>query len=557
MKLKNLKIILWSAAIFLGFIQAWALRYDILGDIVDYLEMGEAYCRGDWKTALNGYYSPMYAWLLGFTMVILKPTPYWETVCVYFVNFIIYLFTLLCFEFFLKNLRASQKEYSVFSELILYTLGYTFFIFYSLTMISVSLTTPDMLVSAFVYLISGIILHTKNSNKNIVNFFFLGLVLALSYLTKAAMLAIGFVFLTVSLVIAKDTKKRLSYFLIAIISFSLVAGPFILALSKSKGYFTFGDVAKLNYAWFVNKLPENWDWQNSGKQIHPMKKIFNDPPVYELSSPFTKVTYPLAYDFSYWYEGVKLHFDLKEQLKVLSSSFTYYYHLVLLSQKDLILALLLLLLMSGRKWLCLKDISRYWFLLVPSIFAMLMYSLVVVEERYLGGFFVVLWTCLFLSVQIPKSSESKRFSSYIAVAVIIMLFIRLTAMTAHNIYLIYSDLIKGKDADKMWCIASTLTKMGLKPEDKVASITDELNQYWARLARVKIVAEIPPIIEDADNFWTKDDLIKSKVINAFANTGAKIIVTEKIPDYAIDYARRTHWEKIGTTEHYVYFLKDK
>ena len=54
-------------------------------------------------------------------------------------------------------------------------------------------------------------------------------------------------------------------------------------------------------------------------QYHPTRKIYDDPTMYEFGTPF-KVTYPPWYDPSYWYEGVKLTLDPREQLSVVAGN---------------------------------------------------------------------------------------------------------------------------------------------------------------------------------------------------------------------------------------------
>ena len=73
---QQLMAIFRVVAIVFGFAQVWAFRHgikDING--ISYLEMGEAYTRGDWGTAINGMWSPFYSWVLGAPMRILQPSP--------------------------------------------------------------------------------------------------------------------------------------------------------------------------------------------------------------------------------------------------------------------------------------------------------------------------------------------------------------------------------------------------------------------------------------------------------------------------------------------------
>src|SRR5215831_1446147 len=91
-KTRSWRIAFWFLAIGLGWLYAWAYRHNIRSlDGISYLEMGEAYLRGDWGMAVNGYWSPFYSWLLGLALLILQPTPYWEYSVFQLVNLVVYL----------------------------------------------------------------------------------------------------------------------------------------------------------------------------------------------------------------------------------------------------------------------------------------------------------------------------------------------------------------------------------------------------------------------------------------------------------------------------------
>ena len=107
--MRLLKACCWLIAIVLGGMQAWVGRHTMGPDGVSYLDIGEAYWRGDFQMAINAYWSPFYSWLLGFALTVLKPSPYWEFAVVHLVNFIIYLGALLCFEFLLRQLMRYRK----------------------------------------------------------------------------------------------------------------------------------------------------------------------------------------------------------------------------------------------------------------------------------------------------------------------------------------------------------------------------------------------------------------------------------------------------------------
>ena len=97
----------WCVVTLAGFVDTIYSRHAMQSDGISYLDMGDALVRGDWKMAINAYWSPLYPWLQGVALRLFKPSAYSEFTVVQFVNFLIYLFALGCFDFLL---RAATTE---------------------------------------------------------------------------------------------------------------------------------------------------------------------------------------------------------------------------------------------------------------------------------------------------------------------------------------------------------------------------------------------------------------------------------------------------------------
>src|SRR4051794_19321761 len=123
-------------------------------DGVAYLDMGDAMFRGDWALAANGYWGPMYAFLLGSANRIVKPSPVWEFPLVHLVNFLIFLFALAAFRFFLRELirfeetKAEEGTPGIFDRENLLLIGNTLFAVAAVGMVSLNVVSPDMLLMA-------------------------------------------------------------------------------------------------------------------------------------------------------------------------------------------------------------------------------------------------------------------------------------------------------------------------------------------------------------------------------------------------------------------------
>lgn len=94
--------------------------------------------------------------------------------------------------------------------------------------------------------------------------------------------------------------------------------------------------------------------------------------------------------------------------------------------------------------------------------------------------------------------------------------------------------------------------MGVQTGDKIAIINFSgfwiPRVYWARLARVQIVAELPN--RASTDFVAADQLLRAQVMNVFARTGSKVVVANNPPAHF----DTSGWQKIGATDYYVFAL---
>jgi len=562
-----LRVTFWLIAIALGALYAWDARHLMNGDGLSYLDMGDAYVHGHWNLTINTLWSPLYAWILGLALLVLNPSPYWEFSIVHLVNFAIYLCALGCFDFFLRELIRYHREqkavtdkdgFVTLPEWTWQMLGYILFLWSSLSLIGVSGVIPDMCVAALVYLASGILLRIRRQAAGWPAFVLLGLVLGFGYLAKAPMFLLAFVFLMVSMFSVGNLRRAAPRVLAAAAVFLLVGGPFIIALSKTKGRLTVGDSGKLNYIWHVNGIPSrHWQGGSSSGNTpeHPTRKISDIPAIYEFGNPVGG-TYPPWYDPSYWYEGVNPHFGLSEQMKALVVNARLYYQLLFsMANLGLIVGLLILLYTGRKKWR-MKYMAEHWSLLIPALVAMVMYLPVHMETRYIGAFVVLLWLGLFSSVRLPDDQRSIRILALVIIITVIPMANAIGLTPTHpKAYSAVRAILKREEAPAHihWQVAECLHRIGVQPGDKVAVIWPEYlhvspNPYWARLARVKVIADMP--IKDRSDSGLAGHEVESQTIEIFAKTGAKVIVAEKLPDYV----STTGWQRLGDTDFYAYLL---
>lgn len=93
----------WAFLLVTGLIQTWHMRHLVFSDGVSYLDIADHYVRGDWKNALNNYWSPLYPWVLALAFKSVKPSPYWQTAVLHAVNYIMFAAALGTLELFLAS----------------------------------------------------------------------------------------------------------------------------------------------------------------------------------------------------------------------------------------------------------------------------------------------------------------------------------------------------------------------------------------------------------------------------------------------------------------------
>ena len=214
-----LRIAFSGLVIFFGLVEFWINRDSTNTDGISYLDLGSAFARHDWSAAVNAYWSPLYPFLLGIALRLLKPAAYWEFTVAHLVNFLIFAGAAAAFQFFLSRFMlyrsariasADLVTWSVLPDWSVRALGYTLFLWSSLQLITIAVLSPDMTVELFVYLAAGIVLGMRAKGiARVRDFFLLGIVLGFGYLAKAPMLPMGMVFLAIALFSAGGVKKSI------------------------------------------------------------------------------------------------------------------------------------------------------------------------------------------------------------------------------------------------------------------------------------------------------------------------------------------------------------
>ena len=557
--LKKVHILFRILAIGAGVLHVYAAikSQSMNADGISYLDIGDAYFRADWVNAINPVWSPLYSWILGFANFVIRPSIQWEFSVVHLVNLIIYLLALGSFEFMWKRVRtyeASTESYAM-PDSWWWTLGYLLFIWISLGLIEIWSVTPDMLMAMFVFLAAGLIARMRGGEGSLSNFLSLGLVLGLGYLSKSFMFSAAVIFLAITWLVQKRAGRKL---ILAAGVFLLLSLPFVLLISEKKGKFTIGESGTVTYLRYVNGMPfPHWqgDPQRGIILTHPSRIVHQSPAVYEFGGPIGG-TYPISTDPSYWYEGMELRFDIASLLARLFASGLVYGELFFHQQGILVASIFAFYLMRQDGKYTLQEILKRWALVIPALIAFGLYSMVLVEGRYVGAFILLFWADILGNIRLPNVPANRvwlgALSSIAAFGLLanIILF-NLNGFIRFNSSW-QSDLsAAAAPAARSLAVARTLQELGVRQGDKVGVIGYAYDSFWARLSRVRIVAEM--LEADADPFWRGDEALRQSVLQAFANTGVDAVVAEYVPAYA----GLRNWHQVENSNYYIYVFRQQ
>lgn len=575
---RRIAIAAGAASLCIAVMQLWDQRDLFDPEGISYLDIADAWLRGDWRAALTGEWSPLYSWLLAAMMWLVNPSPQWEFTAVHVLNVLIFVAAFTSFSVFLRELLRVDIDHPDERPLPVWVwlaFGYALFSWGVVKLIPLYYPEPDLLVSALLYLLLAFLLRLRAGDISWRAAIAFGVLLAIGYFTKAVMFSMAFVFTAVALVLVRRSPKALVRIAAAFILFISLCTPYIAALSTVKGRLTFSDAGRLNYAWDINQVTLWIHWQGEnpghGTPLHPTRKINDDPPMYEFATPL-KATYPPWYDPSYWYEGVEVKLDLARQAEVFLDNTKHLLYFLINSPGPAtadakaagglawayertpgpLIALLvaMLLLQLGRRPI-LHDFWGSWFLWLPLAAGLGAYALLHLEGRLTVGFVVALWMVLFHWIARSATAEHRR--AFLAMLVTAALAVATTLLpgTVHAArhmarYLTDNapDAPFFQSGYTHWKIARSLYDAGLRADDPVGSVGYTYGAYWARMARLRVVAEIPQ--EAMESFRGLDAAGQARVLELFRKTGAKAVVADRPPPVPASGG----WQRIGDTQYY-------
>jgi Ca2+/Na+ antiporter len=517
-------------AAFVTFGYALYDHYQVDGDAVSYMDIGDLMRSHQWAGVINGYWNPLYPAALSIGHILFHPTRYTELHVYYLVNFGIFLLEMLAVVAFtdaliqLRELRETVTATTnalpfVLDRHTLRYLGIAILVISSQRELSMGKVRPDALLLAFLlFALAALLKHLATNHLRYAAL--MGLALGLAYLTKS--FAFVFTLLCIMALVAfrffwqrQSIARIVAAALLVFACFSIVAGPYIAALSKQKGRFDFGDSGNLNYVWFVSGTEKMHLQQDEPSLfgaaevhlIHPDKQLLKSPPIFSYKQlPYG--TYPDWFDASFFNEHIKPHMDPHLEIIVIGQCIMRILRYMCNHPEPWVL--LVLLFFAGARLHTRSRLHPGWrpssnaFWLAPVLIAiavLCIYAIVNVEDRYLSAAFLALLLPLFAAMRLSayQSSAIQSNATRTAASAAVLLLALLTiGESARMVGEMRRDLITikypgGWYDSNVYGAARALNDLGVGPGDTVACIGDMAcldTPYWARLAGVRILTEI-------------------------------------------------------------------
>lgn len=492
---------------------------------MSYLDMASETLKSGPHNLVNGHWSPLYPALISLMFLIFDPSPGLQFPVVHILNFLLFVAVLGCFTFFVRSWLATPEDSSVKErDKLRITIPFCFgiFLWFTMEFVTVSEVSPDLCMAGMVFLAAGYCCRISFHGSDWRSFAMLGAVLGLGYYTKSPLFVLGLTLLAILFIWPPPRSVNRGRVLLAAITFLIVTAPLVALISKQVGHPSIGETGRLNYEWQVNGMPLYTGWTGStddahGVPEHPPRILFDKPRTLEFAE-LVKGTYPLWYDPAYWYAGAKIRFNLNEQLAVLKTTFGAYYQLCIMTPG--LLAGVLVLCISVRSWKILRasDRNSSW-LILWALSALMMYAVVHVEPRYVGGYFVLFWLAVYRLLW-DRAKAGARIA--VLATVLSTLFVPSSIVLVAETTQAVRERANQPD---YVLIAEGLRAAGVNRGDRLATVGYSLDAYYARYAGVQIVAQIV----DPDEFWRSSASDFEEVKKGLIKLGAKAIVSRDAP----------------------------
>ena len=501
----------------------WLSRDAMNADGVAYLDASDVYLSGGWPALGSGYWSPLYPTLLAIARFVGGTAPGRELAITQSVNFAVFVLAFVALECLVREVRheATRRRGVPPNDASWLVLVYVLFAVATIGWIRLWLVTPDMCVAAIVFAVGAVCVRLESGRSGWTTVVVLGVLLGLGYLAKAAFFPLGIV-VVATLALVRRRRGGIRQAIVAAGVFLAIAAPQMAYVSRLKGSPTFSDVGRLSYLWFIANVPgpvtsafalparlPSPDGEN--QTVVALDPTRGDhPAVYDIDAPIPG-TLPIWYDAGYWYRGVSVPVRPGSLIRALVRHARVYFEIFAL----LLVGGVAAALAGPRSRRDVLTMRPAPLLVVPALAALTMYAFVLVQDRYVSPFALLLFAGLVPPWATDALSRRVRLGFAAGAAATLI-------GVAHQVRV---DAAYWRDTARTRTrVVAALAQRGIRPGSRLGFIGEAYDALWARQARVRFVSLVP--LAEAARFWELDTRARAGVLAHMQQHGATAIIAE-------------------------------
>ncbi len=142
---------IWLVALLLAALLVWSGRFFVNPDGISYLDLSDDFRAGRFSSAVNGHWSLAYPFLLSLWLGILSPEPAREATVVHVLNGLLFVLSMVAFEWFLREIRLHQRSNETRSQWALDPdtprgrfCAWMIFLWCAFVLVTIKVVTPDI-----------------------------------------------------------------------------------------------------------------------------------------------------------------------------------------------------------------------------------------------------------------------------------------------------------------------------------------------------------------------------------------------------------------------------
>jgi hypothetical protein len=541
-----IRLTFWVVGLLLAGVLAYTGRHFLNSDAITFIEMGEGLRYGQWwkLTVLAG--SPLYAILLGIAQAVLNTTPMNELAWLKSVGVLSFIAAMAACDLLLSAVRkewkiSSSESGDVSWFVAVAAIMYSLFLVCSLVWIKVRLMNPDMLAFFIVLLSMKVLVWMKEEPNSYYKYMTLGICLGLGYVTKTYLFAFSPVFVLLAGWIAGSARKAVPRLLVCVTAMLIVSAPLIGIMSYRIGHLSIGAAGSLAYTSVA---------ASQGVALNRPEELHEDPKVllYQYPWPCTDAA---MFDSAHWRLGLEPSISAGTQAKAVIKNLGEFG-----SSSAWLFAVVLLFL--GAHWRAGSLKAPTWkppplwlILCVPGVCGIGLFALVHLEMRYVAPFVFLLVSGLVLFPRYGAMNHDRKalvsWAARLMVVTLLAMLVHGAADQTRRALESSARVASFEDAFQEYASVKRFLSQRGVTEGLQVGVVGSPPTYWARMARLRIVARVP----DTADFLKVEPATRSRAVGSLARCGVKALVGR---GSAFAELAGEGWQLVpGTREYFVLF----